>query len=433
MNLESVEYEGEKPKKVSRRNIYAVSLLAIAGNFAWMVENQYYNVYLYNVIAPRPLYVSLIVAFSAVVSTLTAIIMGAYSDSIGKRRPLFIFGFLFWPIFTAMFPLASVFEPIWLAVFMAILFDCIMSFFGATATDAALNAFSADITTVENRGKIGAILEFGLLITTLLVYGSAGFLIDFVGYNNFFYIYGALVAIIGIPGAFLAKDSPTLRPSGKTTWGNLVSTFRIQELKQNKDAFKVLFITTLWGIGFQTFFSYVLIYLQHNIQLDLIRSSLLMFVALFIAAVASFPMGKWIDRFGRKKICLIAIVGECVSLILFAFFKDFIALVIFGTIWVFFMMTFDISSQTWMKDLFPKGKTAQFCGYWVFFKVLLTMAPGSLLGAWISETWGESIVLDGIPGFVPPNFIFIVGAVLLLLALIPLALAKDISRRGKNT
>ena len=43
-------------EKLSRRIVLVISLLSLAGQLAWSVENQYYNVFLYNAIAPVTLY-----------------------------------------------------------------------------------------------------------------------------------------------------------------------------------------------------------------------------------------------------------------------------------------------------------------------------------------------------------------------------------------
>ncbi|MHA1491016.1 MAG: MFS transporter, partial [Promethearchaeota archaeon] len=139
--------------KLSRKTNLSIMLLAFAGQLAWAVENQYFNLFIYNEIAPIPSYISLMVAITAVASTLTAIFMGAYSDRVGKRRIFMIVGYVFWAITTAIFPLSGIFEPVVLAITIAIIFDSIMTFFGATANDAALNAYVTDITTLENRGK----------------------------------------------------------------------------------------------------------------------------------------------------------------------------------------------------------------------------------------------------------------------------------------
>jgi len=196
-------------EKLSKRVLLSVIFLSFAGQVAWAIENQYYNVFMYNAIAPVPMYVSYMVAASAIVATLTSILMGALSDVKGKRKIFLQVGFLFWAITTAIFPLAAVFRPVIVGVIMAITFDCIMTFFGSTAYDATFNAYVTDVTTLENRGKIMGIVEIMTLVAVLLSYGAAGFIIADFGYFVFFYIVGGLVGIFGVLGAFIAPEPGT--------------------------------------------------------------------------------------------------------------------------------------------------------------------------------------------------------------------------------
>ncbi len=57
----------------------------------------------------------------------------------------------------------------------------------------------------------------------------------------------------------------------------------------------------------------------------------------------------------------------------------------------------------------------------VFF-VAIPMTIGPPLGAWVVKTFGEPTVLNAQPGFIPPQHIFLVNAVITLLALLPLAI-----------
>jgi Na+/melibiose symporter-like transporter len=70
----------------------------LAGQLAWAIENQYYNTYMYDRITPNPQAVSWMVSITAVVSTLTTILMGTLSDRTrtrwGKRRPFILWVYL---------------------------------------------------------------------------------------------------------------------------------------------------------------------------------------------------------------------------------------------------------------------------------------------------------------------------------------------------
>ena len=211
----------------------ALSLLGFAGQLAWAVENQFFNTFLYDRILPDPRPISWMVAASAITATLTTILMGTLSDRTrtrwGRRRPFILIGYLGWGILTALFPAAAIFSPLALAVGMAILFDCLMTFFGSTANDAALNAYVADVTTLQNRGKVTSVLELLTWVAILIVYGGAGLLIQYFGYNAFFYLIGGLVFLLGLAGGLLLRE-PLLPPAPRSGyWSQIAETLPLAQ------------------------------------------------------------------------------------------------------------------------------------------------------------------------------------------------------------
>ncbi len=414
--------------KIPRRIILSIYLISMAGNIAWAVENQYYNVFLYNEIAPVPLYVSLMVLITAFVSTFTTIIMGAISDVKAKRKFFMVYSFVCWAFATALFPFAAFVRPIIMAVFIAILFDSIMTYFGATAYDACFNAYVTDVTTLENRGKAVGIMEIMVLVSTLLIYASAGFIIIAIGYYAFFILIGLMTGLIGVIGALVAKDSENLKPLNISIWQHLKSTFKKDVITENKDFFLMMIGLGIWAVGFNVYFPFILVYLQHHVGLGLEMASIVMFLALLVSIILGIPIGILIDKIGRKKTAIISLILESFTLILFAFSTQFIFIVITGILWVLFMTMWHISSQTWIKDLYPEEKYGQFSGYFLLFNVLIGMSIGPLIGGYISTIYGKPIVIDGIPGTVPPPLIFIVGALILIFAIIPVLKAKEKSK-----
>ncbi|HNS38327.1 MAG TPA: MFS transporter, partial [Anaerolineaceae bacterium] len=189
MTLSSAPLKQQSP--LSRVVWAMLLLLGLAGQLAWAVENQYFNTFMYDNITPDPRAVSWMVAITAVVSTVATILMGTLSDRTrtrwGRRRPYLFTGYIVWGILTAAFPLAARFHPIAVGVFIAILFDSIMSFFAATASDGAFSAYVTDITTEVNRGRVVGSLEIMKWVAFLIIYGGAGFIIQAVGYYWFFY------------------------------------------------------------------------------------------------------------------------------------------------------------------------------------------------------------------------------------------------------
>jgi MFS family permease len=417
-----------------RKQYISLMFLWLAGQLAWAVENQYYNTYVYNRITPDPQVVSWMVSITAVVSTLTTILMGTLSDRTrtrwGKRRPFIFVGFIFWGIFTALFADAAYFKSVAMGVFMAILFDSIMTFFGATASDAAINAYVADVTTVENRGRVSGAMQVMGWIATLVVYGGAGFIIQAIDYTGFFYAIGAFALLVGLIFApMLDEPQDESKPQG-TFWGQISDTFQVKNLLAQRDLFLLFIALTLFMIGINTFFSYLMIYLQHQVNLSITQSSILIGVAIIIGGVGlAVPLGALADKWGRRQVAVVSVLLESVGLACFSISQSLVPLIISGIVWLGAFTGWSVATSAWTKDLYPEEKRGQFAGLYILFNVAFTMIPGSLLGGWLSNRYGQAIIIDGNAGAVPPPLIFQVAAVLVLLALIPLEIIR---RREKQ-
>ena len=76
--MECKSFHMQSKTSIPIKTTIAVALLTLGGEIAWGVENQFFNVFLYNEISKNTFYISLMVALSAVTATLTAIIFGAF-------------------------------------------------------------------------------------------------------------------------------------------------------------------------------------------------------------------------------------------------------------------------------------------------------------------------------------------------------------------
>ncbi len=419
------------PSKLAPKTWLALILLGFAGQLAWGVENQYFNTFMYDNITPDPRPISWMVAASALTATLTTILMGALSDQVrsrwGKRKPFILLGYLAWAIFTAMFPTAAYLKPVGVAVGVAILYDCVMTFFGSTANDAALNAYVADVTTAENRGRVVGGMQVLTWVAILIVYGASGLIIDAWGYFTFFYIIGGLVFALGLVGGFLVHETPDPSPPANSYWRQLVDTFQVENLRGNRGLFLLLFALTLYGIADQIFFPYIIIYLNHYLDLPTLEASLVIFVSILIGGIAlAYPFGLLADRIGRKKLAVGAILLKMVGLVAFSLMEEITFLVITGILWLAGMSAWMISTGAWTKDLFPEDKRGQFAGYYILFTVAFAMIPGPLIGGWLIARYGIPIVINGQAGFIPTPLIFQVAGLATLAALGPMLFAREI-------
>ena len=137
-------------KKLSARLWLTLILIGLVGQFAWTIENMYFNVFLYNTISTDPGYISAMVGWSAAAATLTTLLMGALSDTRGQAASCSsAAAIMLWGVSTAAFGFVTVENaaklfpaatPSAAAAMMVVVLDCVMTFFGSTANDAAFNA-----------------------------------------------------------------------------------------------------------------------------------------------------------------------------------------------------------------------------------------------------------------------------------------------------
>jgi MFS family permease len=416
-------------EKISGKLWFSLISLGFVGSLAWAVENQFFNTFLYNKITPNPQPIAWMVAASAITATLASILIGTLGDRLRYkygRKPILLFGYIAWGITTAAFPLAALLQPISLAIAIAILFDCLMTFFGSGANDANFNAFATDVTTINNRGKVLGVLQILTWVSMLFVYGASGLIIEAFNYEVYFFIIGALVFVLGIAGALLIKEEKPAGPPSGTYWSQIADTFQWKKLAKQRDLLLVLLGIMLWGIAQQIWFPYLMIYLSHYLKLSTLESTVLVAVAIGLGGIGmAYPFGLLVDKWGRKQVAILAVFLEVIGLLAFSFARSSPALIIGGILFLAPISAWTIATSTWSKDLFPAEKRGQFAGYVILFSVAFTMIPGPLLGSWLSTAYGIQTVIDGQQGYIPTPIIFQAGAIATLAAAIPLFRARS--------
>ena len=76
----------------------ALVIFSLTGQVAWTVENMYLNVFIYKMFHASAEAISGMVAASAVMATITTLLIGALSDKIGKRKLFICGGYILWGI-----------------------------------------------------------------------------------------------------------------------------------------------------------------------------------------------------------------------------------------------------------------------------------------------------------------------------------------------
>ena len=86
----------------------ALVIFSLVGQIAWVMENMYFNVFIYKMFGASAEAISGMVAASAVAATVTTLLIGALSDKIGKRKLFICGGYILWGISILSFALIRV-------------------------------------------------------------------------------------------------------------------------------------------------------------------------------------------------------------------------------------------------------------------------------------------------------------------------------------
>ena len=166
--------------KISFRTWTAFVVYGLIGQIAWTIENNYLNVFIYKTVTYNPDAIAVMVAASAVIATLATLFMGALSDKLGKRKVFMAAGYIIWGITITLFgfikkqSVAKLFpaaDAVTLTVTFIVMLDCLMTYIGSTANDAAFNAWVTDVTVPSNRGRAEGLLATMPLLSMLVVFG----------------------------------------------------------------------------------------------------------------------------------------------------------------------------------------------------------------------------------------------------------------------
>ena len=419
---------------VGTRNWLVMVLLGLSGQIAWNVENSWFNTFVFDEITPDPGPIAVMVAVSAIVATLTTLLMGAFSDRVGKRKPFIFFGYILWALSTIAYPMSGWANSVSLAVFLVIALDGVMTFFGSTANDAAFNAWVTDITVPGNRGIVEGVLNFLPVLAVMIGMGVSGILIDSFGYTPFFLTLGGLVLIMGLAGSILLREGPQLKPVPKADRAGFIKAFsRIfspSEIVANRELYLVFITMAVYGIGYQVTAPYEIIFLNAHLGISKSLTGIITAMVAPVLIIFALPIGKLTDRGKGFQVAFAGYIVAAIGQALFSTTSNVVLLTIFAVLKSVGFLMF-IVLGAWNRDLMPKDARGVYQGVRLVFFVLLPMIIGPAIGSGLIRAFGVPTVLNGEAGFIPPPAIYWVSSVFMLASLLPVCTLYILRKKQK--
>ena len=441
-----MEQENKKTTPLGGRIWASAIVFGLVGQIAWVVENMYFSTFAQDIFANSGrtdmsyLVTTLMVWLSAITATITAIFAGGWCDKTGKRKPFVAYGYIGWGVTIMLFaaiPMQAGASKIAGVAAMLIVFDCVMTFAGSIANDAAFNTWITDVTDTTNRGKINTILALMPVFATIIVFIGLGNLYNAAAESNwlFFVVLGAIPMVSGVAAIFLMKDSPNIV---KNTNPNFLKEtfygFRPSVAKENKLLYVCLTTFAILGISQQTFFSYIINFVQNTLGL---KESYVIPLAVIILGSAALTglTGFLSDKFGKKHLIypllVVAIVGTLTMYLLKYMDKSaWLPLVyVIGILMLGSLLGLSGILMSSFQDYIPKGYEGRFQGVRMCFSVLIPMIIGPL----VTLVLGLNDMDTGSTKFAPPFSMYLAASVIAALALVPAYFVRKDSDRLRES
>ena len=430
--------------KIGLRKWLTFILAGFVGQLAWAIENNYFNVYVYDCTKEYG-FIPVMTIASAAAATITTLFMGAVSDRLGKRKLLISTGYILWGVSILLFaflnPSSSfniVANSAFVAGTMIVIMDCIMTFFGSTANDAAFNAFVTDNTNNDNRSKVESVLSVMPLLALIIVIVIAGIFVDFSAealaagavkqWDIFFYIFGGITLVIGIVSFFLVpKDVVTPNKDGNYIQ-SVFYGFRPKVIKANPVLYITLVAFMVFNIGLQVFMPYFILYVQNVLHITGDNFTISLGVVLLLASALTVIFGLFMDKIGKNKIMIPALaVGAIGGGIIFFIPADQsytqIGLIIGGIVLMTGYLVSTAVLGAKVRDYTPVKEVGLFQGVRMIFVVLIPMIIGPLIGNALCRIGGTPYQNEYNQTVYPPNkWLFLVTGIIFLCAVVPVAL-----------
>ncbi len=419
--------------KLSPRFLFALTLFSLVGQIAWVVENMYLNVFIYKMFHASAEDISAMVAASAIAATLTTVLIGALSDKLGKRKLFICMGYILWGIsilgfillredlIRAAFPLAASASTIGITCVIAL--DCIMTFFGSSANDAAFNAWLTDSTDRTNRGTAEGINAMMPLVAILAVFGGfMAFNLDLPeSWTCIFAIIGAVIIGVGIVGFFVI-DEPKLEPKQDGYFRTVIHGFLPSTVKKNAAMYIYLFAFIIFNISIQIFMPYLILY--YEVSLGMTDYVFVMAPAIVLASIVTVFWGKVYDRKGFAFSVAVSLAWLAAGYIILFFFRAILPVFIGSLLMMCGYLSGMAVFGAKIRDLTPIGKSGQFQGVRIFSQVLVPGVVGPYIGVLVLSGAEKIVNNDGTESFVPNQNIFLAALAAVVLVTVYLILSK---------
>lgn len=321
----------EKPQRFLLFQILIIGLIFAAAQIFGYLEAEMFNTYLEHVLNKEDLYIGIMVILSAIVGLIMNLTFGILSDNtrtkFGRRKPFLLFGGIIAGISMIIFG----FSPNYL---VAVILDVIAIGVASNAYYIAQRSYIPDLVHINYRGRANSIANIlgnlGLVISVALflvlneffgVEVAGETVITQQGYLLALSIGGIGIIVVSLIGFFSIKEKTGSElPPKKGFFEEFKEIFNLDELKKNKEFFKIVIAYTVFNSGVFGTMTFLFNYI-FDLGFETINLIIIIGIAAPIVFLVIYLLGRISDRYGRKKSIPITVICASVGFFLIPFLE----------------------------------------------------------------------------------------------------------------
>ncbi len=436
----------EKTKASTVRMWILIWTLGLIGQIGWNVEGTWFNTFVYAKIEKSPSIITPMLIFSALATTVAMFLFGTVTDRTGKRRTLISTGFVVWGVLTISFGLTQFISDSLLGVTVVclVLGDMLISFFASMATDVGYSTWLTDVMNEKNQGQIGGAIAVQCVLGALLGNIIGGYLVGTENnYLRLFIVIGSILSVFGIVSIFLFSKKDDVKPSVKGSFRKQFSgVFDYKNLIKHKELLWVNVAVAVFFIGYDTYFPHLGNFLIHYLGFSPDQMGIIEAIPLVLAMLVTVPVSNLINKNKYIEVATLAIVSGLAGILsVFSIVPEevdtskifnirlFLGIFLVGISYIVMLQ----ATKTWTKNLYPKESRGQYEGLWAISYALVPMFFGSNISQTVVKMTGEKFLneVTGRYEYIPNGNVFLVGALISTLSIIPIIMTKKYINKSK--
>jgi len=345
---------------MNKKDVFACGMYDLANTiFSALFVTLFFPFFVKVFLGGTEFQIGLVFGLSMLAVGIVVPVIGAWSDALGRRMPFIILFTVVCCVFSALVG----FVPLFLAL--------ILGFFANFSYHAALTTYNALLPSIAKKkelgrvsgigtamGYLGTLISLGIASLLLYRYGwetEAGSRAIFIAVGVMFFVF-SLFTFFGVREVSV-KRKPSVKECISAVWNTL------KNISKHSSFFMFLLAMFFYANAINAAIVFLYLFARQQIGLD-IKSFFVVYVLQAMGAVVgSYLSGRWVDRFGSKRVLFGAGFAWIAVIVLLLFVSNLTMFVIAGILGGAALGAVWTAQRPKLVELVARAKVGQFFGF----------------------------------------------------------------------